>query len=124
MRSHDVQEAANLRPVETRELNRSNPYTRSGRVDKHIISTFDVANEDNSLKSLPNTRSAPSSRERDMRPTWEGGVILTCDESLWDACSLHPRQLWRLANDLRLRYSNKFGICALKPGAKKKAILS
>jgi hypothetical protein len=124
MRSSDVQEAANLRSVETRELNRSNPYTRSGRVDKHIISTFEIANQDKSLKSLPNTRSAPSSRERDTKPTWEGGVIITCDESLWDACSLHPRQLWRLADDLRLRYSNKFRIGALKPGAKKKTILS
>ena len=62
MRSHGVREAANLRSVETRELNRSNPYARSGRMNKHIISTSDIANQDKSLKSFPCVRSAPSLR--------------------------------------------------------------
>jgi hypothetical protein len=72
MRSQDVQEAANLRSVETRKLNRSNPHTRSGRVDKHIISTFYIANQNNSLKSLSCARSAPNPRERDMGLTSGG----------------------------------------------------
>jgi hypothetical protein len=50
--------------------------------------------------------------------------MLACDESLWDARSLHPRQLRRLAKDLRFWYSNKFCIGALKPEAKKITSLS
>ena len=45
--------------------------------------------------------------------------MLACDESLWDARSLHPRQLRRLAKDLRFWYSNKFCIGALKPEGQK-----
>ena len=123
MRSHDVQEAVNSRSEEARELNRSNPYARSGRVDKYIISTSDIANQDKSLKSLWCARSASGLGEGDTRPTG-AELMLACDESLWDARSLHPRQLWRLAKDLRFRYSNKFCIGTLKPGAKKKTILS
>jgi hypothetical protein len=65
---------ANLRSVETRELNRGNPYARSGSMDEHIVSAFDITNQDKSLKSFPCARSAASPEWRYMRPTWEGGV--------------------------------------------------
>jgi hypothetical protein len=105
---------ANSRSVETRELNRGNPYARSGRMDKHIVPVFDIANQEKSLKGFPCTRSAPSP-ERDS--IWgqfgRAKLALTCDESLRNARGLHPRQLRRLAEDLRFRYCNKFCICTL-----------
>jgi hypothetical protein len=113
--SHDVHgRVANSRSVETRELNRGNTYARSGRMDKHIVPVFDIANQDKSLKSFPCARSAPSPESDSIwgkfgRAEW----ALACDESLRNARGLHPRQLWRLAEDLGFRYSNKFCIGAL-----------
>jgi hypothetical protein len=105
---------ANSRSVETSELNGGNPYARSGRMDKHIVPVFDITNQDKSLKSFRCARSARSP-ERDS--IWgqlgRTELTLTCDESLWNARSLHPRQLRRLAEDLRFRYSDKFCIGAL-----------
>ena len=105
---------ANSRSVETSELNGGNPYARSGCMDKHIVPVFDITNQDKSLKSFRCARSARSP-ERDS--IWgqlgRTELTLTCDESLWNARSLHPRQLRRLAEDLRFRYSDKFCIGAL-----------
>jgi hypothetical protein len=105
---------ANSRSVETRELNRGNPYARSGRMDKHIVPVFDISNQDKSLKSFPCPRSTPSP-ERDS--IWgqlgRANLALTCNESLWNARGLHPRQLRRFAEDLRFWYSNIFCIGTL-----------
>jgi hypothetical protein len=57
---------ANSRPVETRELNRGNPYARSGRMHKHIVTLFDIANQDKSLKSFPCARSTFSAERQYM----------------------------------------------------------
>jgi hypothetical protein len=103
---------ANSRSVETRELNRGDPDARSGRMDKHIVPEFDITNQEKSLKSFPCVRSAPSPSI--WHQLGRAELALTCDESLWDARSLHPRQLRRLAEDLRFRYSDKFCIGALK----------
>jgi hypothetical protein len=84
-------------------------------MDKHIVPLFDIANQDKSLKSFPCARSALRP-ERDSIWGQLGRVelALACDESLWNARGLHPRQLRRLAEDLRFRYSNEFCIGALK----------
>jgi hypothetical protein len=105
---------ANSRSVESRELNRGNPYARSGRMDKYIVSAFDIANQIKSLKSFPCARSAPI---RKRNSVWcqlgRAELALACDESLWNARGLQPRQLRRFAEDLRFRYSNEFRIGAL-----------
>jgi hypothetical protein len=89
-------------------------------MDKHIVSGFDIANQDKSLKSFPCARSAPSP-ERVIRGQFgRAELVLACDESLWDARGLHARQLRRFAKDLRFRYSNKFCIGALKSSGQKK----
>lgn len=41
---------ANLRSVEARKLNRGNPNTGSGCVNQHVVSTLDVADQDERLK--------------------------------------------------------------------------
>jgi hypothetical protein len=83
-------------------------------MDKHIVPVFDIANHDKSLKSFPCARSAPRPESDSIWGELERAELaLTCDESLWNARGLHPRQLWRFAEDLGFRYSNKFCIGAL-----------
>src|SRR5712671_3779625 len=113
---------ANLRSIEARELNRGNSYARSGCMNEYILSGFDVANQDERLKGFPCTNSAGARNS-----LWSTNLGLTCDESLWNACGLHPRQLRRLWKDVRFEYGNELCISALDlalAGARLRLILS